>query len=154
MHLPAQVSVPDVPTPEGERLHDAVWNNVMSPKAGVILGMANDRGNPRAPEDSSAIAWWEWRKSILTEDESASDFSDLSSWWRTYIINGNTKAVAGEALASIGKTTESATFTAEDTRLAHNPFWAMLGTPNGKPILRFLTDYKKSCKFIDGPRLC
>lgn len=123
------------------------WSNAMSPGAGVFLAMSNHRGTPKVVEDASAIHWWEWQKTVRTENPDATDFSGLSTYVRFTIVNEGTQAILFEAVAGKGDfQTKSVSFTPDDPNQDSNGFWAILGTDNGKGIMYLLTDYKNGMK--------
>jgi hypothetical protein len=138
------------------------WTNVAGPEAGALLALLNARGTPKVSDDDSAIAWRQWQKAVLTADPAATDFSGLSSYWRTTISNSGTKGIIFETIAGQSSFDQTFTFTPTNTDQKANPFWALLGTENGKGIVRLLTDYKVAmrgkgitilkAKLVPGPR--
>ena len=95
----------------------------------------------------STVAWWMWQKTVLTAnpawaaEPSAADYSGIRSFWRREIDNADTRAILDECFE--GKDiSRTQVWTAEDNDQDKNPFWALLGSPNGNGIQYFLTDNK------------
>lgn len=147
----------------------ADFTNTISASQGVFLANANDRGalpsdpndpryNPQYPNGRapvpwqfSTVAWWMWTKTVLQAnpqwqaDPSQADYSGLKSMWRREIANEDTKSILDEAFA--GKDVlQVQTWTPEDTDRDSNPFWALLGSPNGNGMQYILTDNKVALK--------
>ena len=147
----------------------ADFTNTISASQGVFLANANNRGalpadpadpqyNPAFPDGRapvpwqfSSVAWWMWTTTVLTanpawaDDPSQADFSGLKSFWRREIDNAETKQILDEVFA--GKDAYAVqTWTPEDADQDRNPFWALLGCPNGNGMQYVLTDNKVALK--------
>ena len=124
----------------------ATFSNVISPAAGAFLATFNSRGKPAVEETFSAVAWYQWVKTVKTVTPDATDFSGLKAMLRVMISNDDTIDILYEAVIypQVDFFTTAVPYTPENRDLNENPFWAILGTPNGKGIIRLLTDYKKS----------
>ena len=143
----------------------ADFTNTISASQGVFLANANNRGalpsdptdpqyNPKFPDGRapvpwqfSSVAWWMWTKTVLQanpewqKDPSQADYSGLKSFWRRELDNPDTNEILNEAF--VGKDPyKIQTWTPEDTGQDTNPFWALLGSPNGNGMQYILTDNK------------
>lgn len=143
----------------------ADFQNTISSSQGVFLANANNRGAlPSDPADPmytdthpngrdpvpwqfSSVAWWMWTKTVLSQNPqweanpANADYSGIKSFWRREIDNPDTKSILDDCFA--GKDIHSVQkWTPEDTDIDNNPFWALLGSPNGNGIQYFLTDNK------------
>lgn len=147
----------------------ADFSNTISATQGVFLANANSRGalpsdpndpmyNPAFPNGRqpvpwqfSSVAWWMWTKTVLTqnpawaENPSQADYSGIKSFWRREIDNADTKSILDDAFAG-EDISSTQTWTPGDTDQDTNPFWALLGSPNGNGIQYFLTDNKVALK--------
>ena len=147
----------------------ADFTNTISPAQGVFLANANDRGalpsdpndpmyNPDFPNGRqpvpyqfSSVAWWMWVKSCLTANPSwvtnpaQADYSGIKYFFRREITNGATQSILNECFTG-QDITKTLTWTPADTNQDTNPFWALLGSPNGNGIIYFLTDNKVALK--------
>jgi hypothetical protein len=96
------------------------------------------------------VAWVMWKKTVLTqhpewrENPSEADYSGIKSFWRREIKNEATQAIL-EGVFEGKDLTITQTWTPE-YKTSTNPFWALLGSPNGNGIIYFLTDNKKALK--------
>ncbi|THC92373.1 hypothetical protein EYZ11_008163 [Aspergillus tanneri] len=145
------------------------FTNTISASQGVFLANANNRGalpsdpaDPRyistfpngrdpIPWQFSSVAWEMWKRTVLAEnpnwvaDPSQADYSGIKSFWRREIDNSDTVSILTEAFA--GKDiTSIQTWYPTDSNQDSNPFWALLGSPNGNGIQHFLTDNKVALK--------
>jgi hypothetical protein len=129
----------------------ADFTNTISATQGVFLANANDRGSPRVAWQFSAVAWELWKRTVLTEnpewknDMSKADYSGIMSFWRREIDNENTQSILREAFNDLDINSIQTWYPA-DTNEDTNPFWALLGSPNGNGIQHFLTDNKVELK--------
>ena len=147
----------------------AFFTNTISASQGVFLANDIDRGalpedpndpqydpdfpNGRAPVpwQFSSVAWWMWKKTVLTvnrqwqDDPSQADYSGLNSFWHREIGNQETQEILDEAFE--GKNIKTIqTWTPDDPDQDTNPFWALLGCPNGNGMQYILTDNKIAMK--------
>jgi len=149
--------------PKNEPIAD--FQNSISPNGGVFLANGNNRGYlPSEPKDPffepafpdgraavpwhfSSVAWWMWKKTMLTgnplwaDDTSQADYSGLKALFRRNIDNGNTVAILNEAFDGHG-ITDILEWTPDNPDEDVNPFWALLGSPNGNGVQYLATDNK------------
>lgn len=147
----------------------ADFSNAISASQGVFLANVNDRGAlPSDPNDPfyepdfpngrqpipwqfSSVAWWMWIKTCLTANPSwvtnasLADYSGIKYFFRRQIVNLATTSILDEAFKDKDNTS-TLTWTPADTDQDTNPFWALLGNPNGNGIIYFLTDNKVALK--------
>lgn len=129
----------------------ADFTNTISATQGVFLANANDRGSPPVAWQFSTVAWVLWQKTVLTEnpewknDPSKADYSGIKSFWRREIDNQDTQSILNEAFTDLDVNSIQ-TWYPGDTNQDTNPFWALLGSPNGNGIQHFLTDNKVELK--------
>ena len=140
----------------------ANFRNTISASQGVFLAEDNDRGALLPGEDRrfptgrapipwqfSSVAWWLWYKTCLTANPSweanpsLHDYSGIKHFFRRHIINADTVSILDEAFKDNDNTT-TLTWTPADTDQDTNPFWALLGSPNGNGIIYFLIDNQVS----------
>lgn len=140
----------------------ADFTNTISASQGVFLANANSRGalptsddlptgRPPITQQFSTVAWFMWQKTVLTEhpewvvDLRSADFSGIKSFWRREIKNKDTVSILDEVFE--GKdVNKKQTWTPDDTDQDKNPFWALLGSPNGVGITYFLKDNKQALR--------
>ena len=120
----------------------------IGPSAGAFRTSAADRGATKSggpiPYQHSDVAWWMWKRAVLTENKDATDFSGIQTHWHRDIDNPESETILNEIFA--GKdVTQRFDFTPGDESL-DNPFWPLLGSANGNGIQYFLTDHKKATK--------
>ena len=141
----------------------ADFSNTISAQEGVFLANGNDRG-ARTPENLppdgrdpiewqfSTVAWWMWKKTVLKdnpkweEKPNEADFSGIKSFWRRMIKNADTQEILTEAFQGVEPAVITKTWTPEDPDPDKNPFWALLGSPNGNGIQYFLRDNKNALR--------
>jgi hypothetical protein len=137
----------------------ANFDNTVSVNDGVFMAQSNDRGGikdtagkfltPPTPYRMSQVAWWQWHTAVMItkakDAEGEPDYSRLKYFFRMEIDNPDTVTIIREALKDNGGSGPFK-FTPEDKDESANPFWALLGSPNGRGIVHFLTDHKKSMK--------
>ena len=143
----------------------ADFTNTISATQGVFLANDNDRGAlPSDPDDPmynpsfttarqpvpwqfSSVAWWMWTQTVLmqnpawAEDPPQADYSGIRSFWRREIGQRGhqiypRRRLRGKDIAS------TQMWKPADTDRDTNPFYALLGSPNGNGIRYFLTDNK------------
>ena len=132
------------------------WSNLMNVPEGVIVALANYRGYPNPePENGVEVVWYEWQQSVLQYhrehglddiDVNTADFSGISSYFRIQISNTQSLAVLKQAFEDGKPNDELRTWTPDDEDEDKNPFWAVLGSNNGKGIIRLLTDHKRALR--------
>lgn len=149
--------------PKDEPIAD--FQNTISPNDGVILANGINRGAlPSHPNDPffeptfpdgrapvpwhfSSVAWWMWKKTMLTanplwvDDPSQADFSGLKTLFQRNIDNLSTVAILNEAFEGHG-ITDILEWTPDNSQEDVNPFWALLGSPNGNGAQHLATDNK------------
>ncbi|CEJ62700.1 hypothetical protein PMG11_11193 [Penicillium brasilianum] len=129
----------------------ADFTNTISATQGVFLANTNDRGSPPVAWQFSAVAWELWKRTVLTEnpewknDMSKADYSGITSFWRREIDNEDTQSILHDAFNDLDINSIQTWYPA-DTNQDTNPFWALLGSPNGNGIQHFLTDNKVELK--------
>ncbi len=157
-----------VSAPKGEH-PIADFSNTISGTSGVFLANANNRGAlPSNPTDElydskypdgrqpvpfhfSAVAWWMWKKSVLSahpewvEKPKEADYSTLKAFFRRNIDNKETREILDEAFKD-HDAPGPLEWTPENTDEDKNPFWALLGSPNGNGVQHFATDNKVALK--------
>ena len=144
--------------PKSNKIAD--FTNTISASQGVFLANANDRGalspvdyppdgRPPIPQQFSQVAWWMWQKTVLADrpgaDPNKEDYSGIKSFWRRDIKNADTNSILHE-LFDRKPIEEVQTWTPDNIDQDTNPFWALLGSPNGLGIQYFLKDNKNAVK--------
>ncbi|KAL9032322.1 MAG: hypothetical protein Q9180_006570, partial [Flavoplaca navasiana] len=146
----------------------ADFTNTVSGTAGVFLATGNSRGKKSkeiqdqtydakfpegrdpVPFQFSAVAWWMWKKSLLTvhpdwvQDEKKADYSGIKAFFRRDIDNYETLEILNEVLND-RDTGEVLEWTPNDPG-EDDAFWPLLGSPNGNGVQHFATDYKVALK--------
>lgn len=143
--------------PKGEQ-QDSVGQflKTFSPKKGVIIASTNNRHTepddavnpePITPDHWSSIAWAQWKRACITLNPgitaATTDFSNLKVVIRNNIKNTETMSIIQESVA--GKPDGQVIYfypnDAGDTT-SNNPFWPLLGSPNGNGIINMLIYHK------------
>lgn len=141
----------------GENEDAATFLETISAEQGVFFANENDRGEKRengvvtekpTPYQMSTVAWWLWKHVVMKSQdpsiaEKDTDFSKFRYFVRVNIVNKETIEILKAPV--LGDITTPKSFTPEDE--SHdNPFWPLLGSPNGNGIGWFLADHKGSLK--------
>lgn len=132
--------------------------NNYSPQDGVVVASVNARhqkgdtvpsrevpDEEKAPDNWSSVAWAQWKRGCITMTPGTSDFSNIRIIMRRNVDNGITSSFMVEALESVGKSDGQIAYfylTDPDNKDSDNPFWPLLGSPNGNGMIHLLKDHK------------
>ena len=127
-------------TVNGRTSSRVAYSNFFAPGQGSIICVYNDKtqdGNqPRDRLEWSQVISQVYQKLAL---ESLQPATNLRTIWRFWIVNDETQRILGEAKSFGHPRDESPWFT--EYRPGDSGFFALLGCPNGKGIVRMLTDH-------------
>ncbi len=126
-------------TVNGRTSSTGAYSNLFAPGQGSIICVYKDKshdGNqPRDRLEWSQVISQVYQKLAL---ESLQPATELRTLWRFWIVNDETQDILGEAKSFGHPRYEPPWFT--EYRPGDSGFFALLGCPNGKDIVRMLAD--------------
>jgi hypothetical protein len=131
---------------------NAPYLNYISAEGAVVCNFNDKFLDHNEPEDR--LEWSEMLFQIYANvtREAGKPLKNLRTIWRIVISNGDTTTILGEATKK-GSGTWQRTFL--EFKAGTNGFFALLGCPNGKGIVRMLTEHCNGCgrKTIQSVRI-